>query len=148
MFIHFSSPGILRLVLLVVWSCLIHCFQHCKVLSASYMLQEAVKIGYEPEEVEFAVNHFDRLKGEFKTPLDFLQMEWHERKRMVRTHIGQFVEERGMEDVGMPSLIEARDCLVECGGRMNEAIALCVRRREEKVGVPGMGSLHNVLCSV
>ena len=110
--------------------------------------QEAVKIGYEPEEVEFAVNHFDRFKGEFKTPLDFLQMEWHERKRMVRAHIGRYVEERGMHDVGKPSLIEVRDCLVECGGRMNEAIALCARRREEKVGVPGMGSLHNVLCSV
>ena len=65
---------------------------------------------------------------------------------MVRVHIGQYVEERGLQDVGVPSLIEAGDCLVKCGGRMNEAIALCARRREEKVGAPGMGKFAQ--CSV
>ena len=102
-------------------------------LSTSYLLQEAKKIGYVPEEVEYAIHHYDEYEGKFKTPLDFLHFEWHERKKMVREHIGQYVEERGLQDVGVPSWIEARDCLVECGGSMIEAIALCAQRREEKV---------------
>lgn len=107
-----------------------------------FCVQEAVRIGYQPEEVEYAVNHYE---GQYKTPLDFLQREWHERKMMVRNHIGRHTKERGMKDVGTPSLIEARDCLLECAGNMEEAIALCARRREEKVGISvGEECLHNV----
>ena len=81
------------------------------------------------------MHHFEEFDGKYKTPLDFLQQEWHEQKRMVQNHIGRHTKERGMADVGTPSLIEARDCLVECKGNINAAIALCARRREEKVGM-------------
>lgn len=105
-----------------------------------------MKIGYEPEEVEFAIHHYDTYEGKYKTPLDFLHLEWHERKKMVQTHIGEYVQERGMKDVGVPSLIEARDCLVECRGVMNDAIALCARKREEKVSVSGKGKCCAMFC--
>ena len=110
-----------------------------------------MRFGYVPEEVEFAVHHFEEFDGKYKTPLDFLQREWHEQKRMVQNHIGRHTKERGMADVGTPSLIEARDCLVECKGNINAAIALCARRREEKVGMctwKGGDVLHSVLMYV
>ena len=91
-----------------------------------------MRFGYVPEEVEYAVHHYE---GQYKTPLDFLHRDWHERKKMVQNHIWRHTKERGMADVGTPSFIEARDCLVECAGNINEAIALCACRREEKVGI-------------
>ena len=103
----------------------------------SVCLQEAVRIGYVPEEVDYAVSHYKEYGDKCRTPLDFLQLEWHERKMMIRNHIGRYTEDRGMKDVGTPSLIEARDCLVECGGNMEAAIALCALRREEKVSWHG-----------
>ena len=115
-------------------------------LSTSYLLQEAMKIGYVPEEVEYAIHHYDEYEGKYKTPLDFLHSEWHERKKMVRARIGQYAVERGMQDVGVPSLIEARNCLVECGGSMNEAIALCAQRREEKVGQFSLATAMQLFC--
>ena len=87
-----------------------------------------MRFGYVPEEVEFA-------DGKYKISLDFLEREWHERKKMVQNHIGRHTKEKVMADVGTPSLIEARDCLVECAGNINAAIALCACRREEKVGI-------------
>ena len=97
--------------------------------------------------MEFAVHHYDEYEGKYKTPLDFLHSEWHERKRVIRAHIGRYVEERGMQDVGMPSLIEARDCLVESGGSMKEAIALCARRREKKVSNIFLSHSNALFCS-
>ncbi len=94
-----------------------------------------MRFGYVPEEVEYAMHHYKEYDDKYKTPLDFLHREWHERKMLVRNRIGQHTKERGMADVGTPSFIEARDCLLECAGNINEAIALCARRREEKVGI-------------
>ncbi len=105
-----------------------------------------MRFGYVPEEVEFAVHHYEGFDGRYKTPLDFLHQEWHERKKMVQNHIRRHTREKGMADVGTPSFIEARDCLLECAGNINEAIALCAHRRKEKVGIHGGGDVLLNIC--
>ena len=86
-----------------------------------------MKYGYEPEDVEFAVNHY--RNSQFRTPLEFLQREWEELKRIVQAHVGR------QGGVGKPSLMEARDFLLEGGGSPAEAIEACVLKRREKVSV-------------
>ena len=69
------------------------------------MLQEATKIGYEREEVEFAVRHYDEYEGKYKTPLDFLHSEWHERtledaERFMNQKCPVCMDEFLMDEVG------------------------------------------------
>jgi len=129
----------------------VHIASNDHVYLGLFFVQNAMRFGYVPEEVEFAVHHYEGFDGRYKTPLDFLHREWHERKKMVQNHIGRHTRDRGMADVGIPSFIEARDCLLECAGNINEAIALCAHRREEKVGIcrTWRGDvLHNVCVPV
>ena len=86
-----------------------------------------MKYGYEPEDVEHAVNHYRNTS--FRTPLEYLQHEWEEDKRIVQ----KTVMRKGQ--VGQPSLIEARDCLLEVGGSAPDAIETCIAKRTKKVNL-------------
>ena len=86
-----------------------------------------MKYGYEPEDVEHAVNQYRNTS--WRTPLEYLQHEWEDYKRVVQ----RTVERNGR--VGQPSLIEARDCLLEVEGSAPEAIETCIAKRTKKVNL-------------
>ena len=86
-----------------------------------------MKYGYEPEDVEHAVNHYRNTS--FRTPLEYLQHEWEDFKRVVQRSVARNGK------VGQPSLIEARDCLLEVGGLPHEAIETCIAKRVRKVNL-------------
>jgi hypothetical protein len=88
-------------------------------------IRECVKYGYEPEDVEYAVNHY--RNSQFRTPLEFLQYEWEDLKRIVQVNVAR------QGGVGKPSLMEARDFLLERGGSPAEAVEACVVKRREKI---------------
>ena len=95
-------------------------------------VQQLTQYGFEPEEVEIAVNAYRHTKC--RTPHEYLSNVWEHNKKTLMARAEWYAQHEGYDHIGRPSRVEARDCLLECNGNAREAITYCIEQRNKKVG--------------